>query len=92
MPGMCAAAKLMRAARGHELLAMTEVFFSPQRWRQNYDVDYTNRSVNRLIPMSFRQMTQAEAAAGAVNRTVASCQSCQLILPMTLCQLQDWRC
>lgn len=92
IPGMCAATKLMRAARGHELLAMTEAFFSSATWRGNYEVDYTNRIVNRLIPMSFRQMTQAEAAAGATNRTVASCQSCQLILPMTLCQLQDWRC
>lgn len=83
-PGACAGTKLMKAASGHEMLSMTEVFFQPEGvWEKSYDVLQTVGGVTAKKPMKF---------SSASNKAVASCHSCQLIIPFTLCKLEDWKC
>jgi hypothetical protein len=93
-PGACAATKLMKAAKGHEMLSMTEVYFQGgETWVKDYDVLKTKPTVPQTKgPMSFRGFSKTDADRGATNRAVASCHSCQLIVPFTLCKLEDWQC
>ena len=92
-PGECAAQKLLARARGHELLSLTEVMWRPKgRWTGRYRVKVAKPTNTRTINMPFSDYTAADAAAGATDKSVASCQSCQLLLPLVLCDLGDWKC
>ncbi len=94
-PGECAAQKLLAKAKGHELLSMTEVFWSPRdtgAWRQRYPVRTSSRAGMNEQIMSFRALSPTAAAKGATNQSVASCRSCQLMLPFVLCDLGEWKC
>lgn len=80
-PGNCAAQKIVAA--GHKPLSMSEMMYSPpqyDRWRKVYDLKSTVNGKTHVVP-SFN------AAAGFFEEphSVASCKTCQELLPMMIC-------
>lgn len=80
-PGNCAAQKI--AAQGHVLVAMSEMMYSPSamtRWQKWYRLRVTTHGATSSS-LFFNQ------AAGIVDepKGVASCHTCQELLPMMLC-------
>jgi len=80
-PGRCAAQKIVKS--GHKPVAMTEMMYSPprfDRWRKWYQLKSILGGVKSKV-------WTIQSAAGVFNepRGVASCQTCQELLPMLLC-------
>ncbi len=80
-PGNCAAQKI--AAQGHVLVAMSEMMYSPSamtRWRKSYRLRTTVHG-DSSTTLFFNE------AAGILDepKGVASCYTCQELLPMMLC-------
>lgn len=92
-PGQCAAQKLLAAAKGHELRSMTELMWRPTgAWKQRYRMQLIKQTNTRSINMKFSDYTAADAEAGVTSKAVGSCRSCQVLLPLVLCDLGSWKC
>jgi hypothetical protein len=96
-PGQCAAAKLV-AKSGHVPETLTEFFFqpadAPRRWSQRYMVYQRHgaQALNSFSPLQRGLILQNYASTqhdvtyySDRPSAVASCQTCQSILPMMLC-------
>lgn len=80
-PGNCAGQKL--AAQGHVLVAMSEMMYSPSamaRWQKWYRLRSTIAGITSTTQF-FNE------ASGILDepKGVASCHTCQVLLPMMLC-------
>ncbi|NVB38660.1 DUF4150 domain-containing protein [Pseudenhygromyxa sp. WMMC2535] len=92
-PGTCAAQKLLARAKGHEILSMTEIMWRPEgKWTQRYSLNLAKPTNTRKRTFTFSDYTPDDAARRITSKAVGSCYSCQLILPLLLCDLGDWKC
>lgn len=98
-PGECAAAKLV-AARGHVALSMSEMFFAPKQPHQvslryqSYDVLYYLRAALKWFTLGRVDLVRPPEREDDFDAgtTVPSCDTCQTILPMALCDVAERTC
>jgi hypothetical protein len=103
-PGQCAAAKLI-AKSGHIPETLTEFFFqpaeAPRRWSQRYMVfqRHGGGALNSypglqrgLIEANYNSTLQDVTYYSDRPSAVASCQTCQSVLPMMLCNRDRRTC
>jgi uncharacterized Zn-binding protein involved in type VI secretion len=90
-PGICAGAHLL-ARSGHAPAQMTEMFFAPRRpWNNKYDWTVIIDGVTKLVGGKPTQSFTSNAAKADENPwglTVASCKTCQDLLPLTMCPVR----
>lgn len=104
-PGNCAGAKLV--ACGHAAAELTEMYFMPPnqpsvlQWSGSYEVLTTERTQEQLqgySPSWKRKIMQNKAAKRTSHsftgssEGVASCHTCQELLYMATCDIDDWSC
>ncbi len=87
-PGSCAASKLL-ARSGHAPVQMTEMFFKPVGdWSASYSV--VSNETGGVAPAWLQavlnnDLSQRQDRDYGLGASVASCHSCQEMLPLTLC-------
>lgn len=107
-PGTCAAPKLLYLSKGHKPRSMTEMFFlaPDKKWDAAYllgvngvrqTVRYT--SGEGAVSATTSDGAKIQAAYSELNRnersdltSVGSCRTCQNILPLICCDLEDRAC
>jgi hypothetical protein len=99
-PGICAGAHLL-ARSGHAPAQMTEMFFAPKKpWDKKYDWNVFREKILDGVKTLVESGTSARGftsnAAKAKDQeeaspwglTVASCKTCQELLPLTMCPVR----
>jgi hypothetical protein len=95
-PGICAGAHLL-ARSGHAPAQMTEMFFAPKRaWSKKYDWKVIREKlvngVKSIVESGISTKTFGSSAATTEEtpwgQTVASCKTCQELLPLTMCPVR----
>jgi hypothetical protein len=95
IPGMCAGAKLMARSNGHAAKEMTEMFAAPPagnwnatyRWltREESDVKLKDRFWPWRRRVLQNKASRLEETPFTTDESVASCHTCQKLLPLTNC-------